>query len=102
VKKLVWTAFLLAAGWFLWNRLQPPGPAPGAFLATEPSQGFAWPLPFKREGFPIYPVASFRVDARVLSRQAYQDGMPRAVSLPWTLRWHGDRSRKTTWLTSSK
>jgi hypothetical protein len=74
VKKLVLTALLLAAIWFLRNQFEPPESAPGAFLDSEPSQGFAWPLPFKREGFTIYPVASFQVDAKVLSRRSYQDG----------------------------
>jgi hypothetical protein len=73
MKNLVFVVILAVAFWLLWQRFWPEPSPPGKFLESQPGQEFTLALPIKREGFTLYPVASFEVDARVYGRRSYSD-----------------------------
>lgn len=74
MKKLLLVAILAAAGWLLWKQWKHEGSAPGTFLESEPNQHLTLAIPFRKEGYTIYPVASFEVDALLYGRRSYDDG----------------------------
>ena len=74
MKKLLLFAALAAAIWLLWKQWSHEGSAAGAFLESAPNQNFTLAIPFRKEGYTLYPVATFEVDARLFGRKSYDDG----------------------------
>jgi len=88
MKKIFMLLSLAVMGVGLWKWSRSPEARPGAFINTEPAQGFTLAIPFKIKSYTIFTLASFQVDARVLGIKAYQgdDGAelsPVDLALGW-------------------
>lgn len=68
-------AFILTAAWWLWSQFAPISRVPGVLVRNDPEQqmyGMA-PQSVQMKGWTLKPLASYKVQGRVLSKAHYSD-----------------------------
>jgi len=80
IKYLLLTGLVLGVGWYFWNS-RAVSLGPGVMAPHEPVQEELHRPPMIRQGdFSIMPLASFRIQAKVLSKKRYRWDAPSSIS----------------------